>query len=154
MDAPSIRVIWDPNLTTKDVRGLGERGLEPKPTALRVLHGDRKDQINNAEPIPPGAEFIPPEELSDVARAVWGRLAPSLISVGTHAVGCGCLRGRVRSLGALQAGDEAGQRFGTAGAGAERVRAESCVEGVTGGRDDVSAVRRAVRDHTVGPFAD
>jgi hypothetical protein len=36
----------------------------PKPTALKVLHGDRTDRINRAEPIPPEREVIAPEELS------------------------------------------------------------------------------------------
>lgn len=39
---------------------MGKRGPAPKPTALRVLHGDRKDRINDMAahfgltPEPPG----------------------------------------------------------------------------------------------------
>lgn len=65
---------------------MGKRGPEPKPTALRVLHGDRKDRINDAEPVAPEVEVRPPEELSDEAREIWDRLAPSLIAVGVLTV--------------------------------------------------------------------
>ncbi|WP_134663980.1 phage terminase small subunit P27 family [Amycolatopsis sp. CFH S0078] len=61
---------------------MGARGVKPKPTALKVLHGDRSDRINHEEPIPPEGEVTPPEELSEDARAVWDRLAPSLVAVG------------------------------------------------------------------------
>ncbi|MGW1681799.1 phage terminase small subunit P27 family [Saccharopolyspora sp. NPDC002376] len=47
-----------------------------------MLHGDRKDRINDAEPIPPEGEVTPLEDLSEDARAAWDRLAPSLITVG------------------------------------------------------------------------
>lgn len=61
---------------------MGARGAKPKPTALKVLHGDRPDRINDAEPIPPEQEVAAPEDLSDDARAAWDRLAPGLIAVG------------------------------------------------------------------------
>ncbi|PKW15940.1 phage terminase small subunit P27 family [Saccharopolyspora spinosa] len=61
---------------------MGSRGTKPKPTALKVLHGDRSDRINDAEPMPPEGEIVPPGDLSDDARATWDRLAPSLIAVG------------------------------------------------------------------------
>lgn len=61
---------------------MGKRGPAPKPTALRVLHGDRKDRINDTEPTPAEREVTAPEELSDDARAAWDRLAPDLIRVG------------------------------------------------------------------------
>lgn len=61
---------------------MGKRGPAPKPTALRVLHGDRRDRINDREPIPPEGEVTPPEDLSSDARAVWDRLASDLIRVG------------------------------------------------------------------------
>lgn len=48
---------------------------EPKPTALKVLHGDRSDRFNREEPLPPESEVSPPAELSDDARAVWDPLA-------------------------------------------------------------------------------
>jgi len=59
---------------------MGARGAKPKPTALKVLHGDRPDRINHAEPIPPENEVTAPEDLSDDARAAWDQLAPGTAS--------------------------------------------------------------------------
>jgi P27 family predicted phage terminase small subunit len=50
---------------------MGERGPSGKPTALRVLHGDRKDRINTDEPVPPSGLPAAPEGMSDDVRAVW-----------------------------------------------------------------------------------
>jgi hypothetical protein len=36
---------------------VGKRGPAPKPTALRVLHGDRTDRINGQEAVPPEKRF-------------------------------------------------------------------------------------------------
>ncbi|TWP47422.1 phage terminase small subunit P27 family [Lentzea tibetensis] len=59
---------------------MGKRGPAPKPTSLRILHGDRPDRINAGEPVPPTGTIEPPDWLSDDARAVWDRLAPGLIA--------------------------------------------------------------------------
>lgn len=59
---------------------MGARGPAPKPTELRVLHGDRKDRINTSEPKPADGEVRCPTHLTDGARAVWERLAPDLIA--------------------------------------------------------------------------
>lgn len=50
---------------------MGRRGPQPKPTALRVLHGDRKDRINTDEPQP--REGLPtcPREVDPAVRKVW-----------------------------------------------------------------------------------
>ncbi|TDQ01260.1 phage terminase small subunit P27 family [Labedaea rhizosphaerae] len=61
---------------------MGKRGPAPKPTALRVLHGDRPDRINNDEPLPAEGGITAPDTLSDDARAAWDRLAPDLIACG------------------------------------------------------------------------
>jgi len=53
-------------------------GRPKKPTNLAVLHGDRKDRINTAEPKPSTLTVEPPEWLTDEARAVWDRLAADL----------------------------------------------------------------------------
>lgn len=61
---------------------MGKRGPAPKPTQLRVLHGDRKDRINTAEPQPAAADVLPPDWLSDDALEVWDGLAGDLESKG------------------------------------------------------------------------
>jgi P27 family predicted phage terminase small subunit len=61
---------------------MGRRGSVPKPTSLRILHGDRQDRINNAEPVPPIEEIVCPDWASDTARAIWERLGPGLIRRG------------------------------------------------------------------------
>jgi P27 family predicted phage terminase small subunit len=53
-------------------------GRPPKPTSLKLLHGDRADRINFTEPLPSEAAVQPPVELSPGAQAVWDRLAPDM----------------------------------------------------------------------------
>jgi P27 family predicted phage terminase small subunit len=65
---------------------LGKRGPGSKPTALRVLHGDRKDRINDAEPVPPTGEIVCPDWASEQAREIWVRLGPGLESRGVLTV--------------------------------------------------------------------
>jgi P27 family predicted phage terminase small subunit len=62
-----------------------KRGPAPKPTNLRKLHGDRKDRINNAEPIPGKADIVPPAWLGETecgerALEIWAEIAPDLAS--------------------------------------------------------------------------
>ena len=57
---------------------MGKRGPAGKPTALRVLHGDRKDRINADEPQPDAGEIAPPDWLGDRALEVWDAYAPEL----------------------------------------------------------------------------
>jgi P27 family predicted phage terminase small subunit len=59
---------------------MGRRGPAPKPTVLRVLHGDRKDRINTDEPQPDAGEVQAPEWLSADALDVWETYAPDLIT--------------------------------------------------------------------------
>jgi P27 family predicted phage terminase small subunit len=61
---------------------MGRRGPAPKPTALRVLHGDRKDRINTGEPHPDEGEITPPDWLSNEALEVWETLADELTAKG------------------------------------------------------------------------
>lgn len=61
---------------------MGKRGPAPKPTVLRLVHGDRPDRINREEPIAPTLPVEAPEWISDEARAIWNRYAPSLIKRG------------------------------------------------------------------------
>lgn len=49
---------------------MGKRGPAPKPTNVRLLHGDRKDRINTAEPVAPeGLPSCPVD--TPAVRAVW-----------------------------------------------------------------------------------
>lgn len=62
---------------------MGRRGPAGKPTALRVLDGDRESRINRDEPLPSESGGIAPtEDLSVAARRVWDRVAPDLIRKG------------------------------------------------------------------------
>ncbi|MFJ3705042.1 MULTISPECIES: phage terminase small subunit P27 family [unclassified Streptomyces] len=61
---------------------MGQRGQAPKPTALRVLHGDRKDRINTNEPMPAELAIEPPDWLSEAAAEVWDQLADDLVAKG------------------------------------------------------------------------
>lgn len=57
-----------------------QMGRPPKPTALKVLHGDRRDRVNTSEPKPRDGEVRCPSWLSKEAKAVWRRIAPDLIA--------------------------------------------------------------------------
>jgi P27 family predicted phage terminase small subunit len=61
---------------------MGARGPRPKPTQLRVLHGDRKDRINTSAPV--AAEGVPecPEDVSEAVREVWEYTLGQLIGMG------------------------------------------------------------------------
>ncbi|MGW1127469.1 phage terminase small subunit P27 family [Streptomyces sp. NPDC002526] len=61
---------------------MGKRGPAPKPTQLRVLHGDRRDRINTAEPTPDTLDVQPPAWLSEAAVEVWEHLADDLTAKG------------------------------------------------------------------------
>lgn len=61
---------------------MGRRGPTGKPTALRVLHGDRADRINTDEPQPSELEVTPPDWLPERAVQVWEQLAEDLIGKG------------------------------------------------------------------------
>lgn len=58
--------------------GRAGMGRPSKPTNLKLLEGDRKDRINDAEPIPSELEVSPTEELHGDALEVWERMAPDL----------------------------------------------------------------------------
>jgi P27 family predicted phage terminase small subunit len=50
---------------------MGKRGPAPKPTALRLLHGDRPSRVNTDEPIPDRGLPECPDDVSDEVRAIW-----------------------------------------------------------------------------------
>jgi P27 family predicted phage terminase small subunit len=62
---------------------VGRRGPAPKPTALRLLHGDKPDRINRDEPQPRAGLPERPLWLSPLARQEWDRLVPDLRLMGT-----------------------------------------------------------------------
>lgn len=50
---------------------MGKRGPAPKPTQLRLLHGDRKDRINTDEPIARDVLPSAPETMAPDVREIW-----------------------------------------------------------------------------------
>jgi P27 family predicted phage terminase small subunit len=61
---------------------MGARGPKPKPTQLRILHGDRKDRINLDEPpAPDGAPQCPPG-VAPAVREVWNYTVTQLLAMG------------------------------------------------------------------------
>ncbi len=61
---------------------MGLRGPAPKPTPLRILHGDNANRINYDEPIT--SEGIPeaPDDLTPAARKVWDYIVHELAVMG------------------------------------------------------------------------
>ena len=63
---------------------MGARGPVPKPTALRVLHGDHPERINRNEPQPRNMPVPePPDWLSEEGKELWGIVRPDLEAMGT-----------------------------------------------------------------------
>lgn len=61
----------------------GQKGPPPKPTALKILHGEtRPSRLNNAEPQPGQTSVVPPDDLSEEALVIWDELADDLIRTG------------------------------------------------------------------------
>ncbi|WP_394621288.1 phage terminase small subunit P27 family [Lentzea sp. JNUCC 0626] len=61
---------------------MGKRGPSPKPTALRLLHGDRADRINTDEPTPRTGLPHCPDDASDEVRQVWDYTVAELQVMG------------------------------------------------------------------------
>ena len=54
-------------------------GRPPKPTALKLLHGEKnKDRIRKNEPKPPPISLEPPASLDRYGREAWERTVPIL----------------------------------------------------------------------------
>lgn len=62
---------------------MGRRGPAPTPTNLRVLHGEKRYRINQAEPKPRDEPPQRPPWLSKGAAAEWDRVMPDLVKMGT-----------------------------------------------------------------------
>ncbi|WP_159944798.1 MULTISPECIES: phage terminase small subunit P27 family [unclassified Nocardiopsis] len=61
---------------------MGRRGPAPKPTKLRVLHGERPHRINTSEPQPAAGLPEPPEGLDEATRAIWDEVVAELDAMG------------------------------------------------------------------------
>jgi len=62
---------------------MGSRGIAPKPTALKILHGEKnKDRINLNEPKPKPVMPECPDIVTGGARKVWDSLGPILVRLG------------------------------------------------------------------------
>lgn len=57
----------------------------PKPRALKLLHGDRKDRINDNEPIPRDVLPVCPAVASPDVRDVWDYTLGELVAMRTAA---------------------------------------------------------------------
>lgn len=60
-------------------------GPPPKPTALRLLHGDRKDRINTREPKVRDAPPEAPEDMAADVREIWDYTLRELVAMKTAA---------------------------------------------------------------------
>ena len=93
---------------------MGKRGPAPKPTKLRILHGDRSDRINTAEPKPSDVDIVPPAWLAADAVQVWETYAPDLRRTGVltswdveaFAAWCDAVCRRARAVQELAGGKE------------------------------------------------
>lgn len=62
---------------------MGRRGRPPKPTALRIIEGDRHtERFNHHEPIPRPARPECPDEVSDPVREIWDYTVGELDAMG------------------------------------------------------------------------
>lgn len=62
---------------------MGKPGTKSRPTALKILHGERhKDRINPAEPLPRPVLPEAPEDVAPEVRAVWDRTLAELETMG------------------------------------------------------------------------
>jgi len=62
---------------------MGRRGPAPKPTALRLLHGDKKNRFNPEEPIPRDTLPVAPESMDPEVAAIWNHTIRELIAMKT-----------------------------------------------------------------------
>jgi len=61
---------------------MGKRGPAPKPTQLRLLHGDRPARTNQDEPTPAAGRPECPADATDEVRQVWDYTLSQLIIMG------------------------------------------------------------------------
>src|SRR3990167_2413982 len=59
------------------------RGRRPKPSALKLVRGARReDRVNDEEAIPPAGEIVRPGWLKKHAAAAWDEMSPAAIAMG------------------------------------------------------------------------
>lgn len=64
--------------------GNANSGRRPRPTALKLLRGEKnKDRINQDEPKPPALPVVKPAGMSAVGSTVWDEIAPVCLAMGT-----------------------------------------------------------------------
>lgn len=61
---------------------MGKRGPAPKPTNLRLLHGDQPCRINKDEPPTPSGLPQCPDGVADAVREVWDFTIGNLVVMG------------------------------------------------------------------------
>jgi P27 family predicted phage terminase small subunit len=131
---------------------MGRRGPAPKPTELRLLHGDRRSRINTAEPRPRDLAPERPRWLTPTAVEEWDRVAPDLVAMGTvkavdaTALGCYC-----EAVARLRAGLAALAEFGLVLVDADGVPHRNPASGMV--RDASNEVRLWAREFGLTPSA-
>lgn len=61
---------------------MAKPGPKPKPTALKLARGTRRDRVNEREPVAPPGRPEAPGFLDAVAVAEWERIVPQLEAIG------------------------------------------------------------------------
>lgn len=61
---------------------MGRRGPAPKPTALRLIDGDKESRINHHEPVPRSGGLECPDDATQTVRAIWDFTVDELEHMG------------------------------------------------------------------------
>lgn len=64
---------------------MGKRGPARKPTRLKLIDGERKDRINEHEPVPRDGDLECPPEVDAAVRKIWDYTLAELIHMGIDA---------------------------------------------------------------------
>lgn len=64
---------------------MGKRGPAPKPTALRLIDGDKESRINRDEPVARSGVTECPDEASPAVRSIWDYTIAELEHMGIDA---------------------------------------------------------------------
>jgi P27 family predicted phage terminase small subunit len=78
---------------------VGRSGPPPKPTNLRILHGESPYRINRYEPQPRDVRPVPPPDMSGAERTEWDRVVAELAAMGlAYAADRDVIRGYVTAV--------------------------------------------------------